>query len=164
MEFESKLVPIMREGVEIIKMIFFKHLKDSISKRYPAQDATYCNLLTGGVVNELFGTRNPEEPFASFNQKNRRSIDEELGRIAADFSELRIPLTDGLRMQALCDHQDGCPETDTLDKAQGLGILIADRDLPLPHNFIQLVRKLGQAFGLVIPPQPFEQSSPPEMI
>ena len=160
MEFESKLVPIMREGVEIIKMIFFKHLKNSVTKRYTDHDATYCNLLTGAIANELFGTPNQDEPFASFNKENDKIIGEELGRIATEFDELRIPLTDALRVQALCDHQDGAQETDTLDKAQKLGILIVERDLPLPNNFMHLVRKLGSSFGLVIPPQPFEEDGP----
>ena len=30
--FESKLIPIMREGVEVIKMVFFKKLSDQLAE------------------------------------------------------------------------------------------------------------------------------------
>jgi hypothetical protein len=66
--------------------------------------------------------------------------------------ELRIPLTDALRIQSLCDHQERLNSTATLQQAQKLKILLTDRDLPLPHSFIELVRRLGSKFGLLLPP------------
>lgn len=160
MEFESKLIPIMREGVEIVKMIFFRKLKDSLSGRYADRDPSFCNLLTGAVVNELFGTPNRDEPFAGFAKENRSLIEAELALIAKNHEEMRIPLTDALRMQTLCDHQDGIDSTESLNQAEDLGLLLKERDLPLPHTFIKLVRTLGNSFGILIPPQAFEKEVP----
>ena len=159
MEFESKLLPIMREGIDIIKMIFFKKLKDHLSQKYAGNPAIETGKLTGTIVNELFGTPNTEEPFASFAEQNRDIVTLELDAIACDLEEMRIPLTDALRMQALCDHQEGGDSTPTLTRATELGILLDERDLPLPHHFMHLVRKLGSAHGLIIPPHP-EESTP----
>ncbi len=159
MEFESKLIPIMREGVEIVKMIFFKQVKDLLAEAHKEQEAEFIGKLTAAIINEVFGTPNTEEPFLSFATENSGLIQEELKKIPASLPEMRIPLTDALRMQSLCDSQEGNESTETLEKAQTLDILLAERDLPLPHTFMQLVRKLGSGFGLIIPPT--EADEPP---
>lgn len=154
MTFESKLIPILREGVEIVKMISFKKLKEALAKKHPEQEAAFIAKLSGALINAIFGAPAHEEPFAIFARNHANLIAHEQTKVGAMLEELRIPLTDALRIQSLCDHQEGLDSTATLRQAQDLGILLADRDLPLPHSFIELVRRLGSAFGLLLPPLP----------
>jgi len=157
MHYESKLIPIMREGVDVIKMILFRKMKGSFSAKYSNRDAQYVNKLAGAVINELFGTPNTEEPFATFQEKNQSAIKQEVRNMPAEFPEMRIPLTDALRVQFLCDHQEGIDSSFILTQADELGILIIDREVPLPAHFMNLVRKLGSSFDLLV--QPRELSS-----
>lgn len=147
----------MREGVEVIKMVFFKKLRTYLTQKYPDREPSFTNKLAGTIINDLFGTPNTQEPFAGFAKENNAIIQEELANIAT-LEDTLIPLTDGLRMQVLCDHQEGSDNSSVLIQAENLGILLVDRDLPLPHSFMHLVRKLGSAFGLIIPPLPEERS------
>jgi hypothetical protein len=152
MSVESRLVPIMRGGVDVIKMIFFRKLKDHLSVTYKEKDANYISMLSGAVLNDLFGTPNEQEPFASFGVENKKEIQETLEGVSENFEEMRIPLTDALRIQFLCDSQEGHDSTETLSRAAELGILLKERDVPLPKNFLELVRRLGSAFGLITRP------------
>ena len=154
MTFESKLIPILREGVEIVKMISFKKLKEALAKKHPDREGAFIAKVAGALVNTIFGTPPHEEPFAVFARSHANLIAHEQAKGGAMLAELRIPLTDALRIQSLCDHQEGQESTATLLQAQALGILLADRDLPLPHSFIELVRRLGSGFGLLLPPTP----------
>jgi hypothetical protein len=154
MTFESKLIPILREGVEIVKMISFKKLKEALQAKYPDQEAAFIAKLAGALINMIFGVQAHGEPFTVFARNQADLISKEQAKAGEMLEELRIPLTDALRIQSLCDHQEGLDSTATLRQAQAMGILLADRDLPLPHSFIELVRRLGSAFGLLLPPQP----------
>lgn len=154
MEYENKLVPILREGVDVIKMIFFKKLKNRFSEKYSDRDGAYINMLAGAIINEIFGTPNSEEPFATFLSRNQARIAKELNAVANDLPELRLPLTDALRVQFLCDHQEGMDSSAMLARAKELGILLVERDAPMPGQFIGLVRKLGGSFELLTQLQP----------
>ena len=98
-----------------------------------------------GIINGLFGTPNREEPFLSFAKAHAALIDEEIGRLAAEYPEMRIPITDALRVQFLCDSREGCDSEAVLARARDLGILILDREVPLPDHFMTLARRLGEA-------------------
>jgi hypothetical protein len=145
---ESKLIPIMREGVGIIKMVLFKEMRDSLAGKY-AKEQGYAAKLAGAVINELFGTPNLQPEFIAFTEENRKIIATELTRLPFAFEKLRIPLTDALRVQFLCDSMEGIDSQQVLLRAKELQILIIDRELPLPHNFLNLVRHLGGAHGLI---------------
>ena len=149
-ELESKLIPIMREGVDVIRMIFFKQVKEYLLANNPDGDIAYCGRLAGSVINALFGTENPAEPFATFAQANRNRIDRELENIPLAFEEMRIPLSDSLRVQFLCDSMEGIDSSAILVQADELGILLHDRPVPLPKNFLELVRRLGKSHNLLI--------------
>ena len=149
-ELESKLIPIMREGVNVIRMIFFKQLKEYLLANNPDGDIAYCGRLAGSVINALFGTENPEEPFASFAKENQDYIVEELNNIPTTFTEMSIPLSDSLRVQFLCDSMEGIDSSAILVRADELGILLHDRPVPLPKNFLELVRRLGKSHNLLI--------------
>lgn len=156
MEFENRLIPILREGVAVIKMIFFRKLRDHLTRKHSGCDSADINRLTGAIINELFGTPNMEPAFVGFASANEDRIRLELAGIAERFKEMRIPLTDALRVQFLCDSCEGTTNEAALERAQALGILMIERDVPLPKNFLSLVRSLGSAFGLVLPPDDIE--------
>ena len=70
MDFESKLIPILREGVEIVKMISFKKLKEALAKKHPDRESAFIAKLAGALVNIIFptpsattgGARSPPPP------------------------------------------------------------------------------------------------------
>lgn len=154
MAVESRLIPVLREGIDIVKMIAYKKLKEALATKHPDRDAPFIAKLTGALINVIFGVPAQEEPFVQFARTEAELIAQEKITLGPMLEDLRIPLTDALRIQALCDHQQGEDSTATLKQAQELGILLVDRDLPLPHSFTELVRKLGSAFGLILPPLP----------
>ncbi|ABK16457.1 hypothetical protein Sfum_0759 [Syntrophobacter fumaroxidans MPOB] len=149
MAVESKLIPILREGVDLVKMILFRRLRLHLANAYPEQDASYVNRMAGAVINDLFGDSPPAEPFAGFARDHAEAIDREVRRIAVSMSDMLIPLTDALRIQFLCDYQEGVDSTPVLARANELGILLSDREVPLPARFISMVRKLGSSLQLV---------------
>ena len=150
-EFESKLVPILRDGVDIMKMILFKDLKSRLSARFPDRDASDIGRLCAALLNELFGTPSDDAAFADYVRENRLLIDTELAAIPTEMESLKIPLTDTLRVQFLCDSQEGIDSAEILTRAYELKILIKDRPVPLPKTFLNLVRKLGVAHGILAP-------------
>jgi hypothetical protein len=148
MNAESKIVPVLREGIHVIKMVVYRVLRDGIFEKDSPAGEEYASRLAGAVVNELFGTPNREEPFLSFSRENSDSIRTEMERVAADYPEMRIPLTDALRIQFLCDSREGLDNPRLLVQARDLGILILERDLPLPDAFMSLARHLGEEYQL----------------
>ncbi len=148
---ENRLIPVLRQGIDVVKMIFFKQLQEHLAAGNQDRPPAFVNRLSGAVVNELFGTPSREEPFASFAREHQQQINEQLDNIADNFEKMRIPLTDALRMQCLCDHQEGIDSTALLKKADEKGILLKERDLPLPNRFLDLVRRLGVSFKLLHP-------------
>lgn len=149
MNVENKLIPILREGVDVIKMIFFRKLRDYLEGAYPDKEPVYVNRLAGAIVNDLFGSAPPEEKFAAFAEENAFFIEKELQNLALNLKDMCIPLTDALRIQFLCDHQEGVDSTGILTRARDRGILIVDREVPLPARFIGMARRLGSAFNLL---------------
>ncbi|PLX49008.1 MAG: hypothetical protein C0613_09000 [Desulfobulbaceae bacterium] len=148
---DREFIPSLREGVDVIRMIFFKEMRQHFAEKTPGQEAQFYGMLAGAVMNELFGTPNPAEKFTTFAAQNRARIDEELAAVADNFAKLRIPLTDALRIHYLCNYQEGIEgdEATVLARARELGVLIEERDVPLPKGFMQLVYRVGKAHGLI---------------
>ena len=159
MEEKSRLVPILREGVNMIRMLFFRTLRDDFAGRYVNKAPDDPSKLAGAVLNELFGTVNREEGFVRFARENQSIIQDELAHLAERHENMRIPLTDALRVQFLCDSHEGVEGGEAvLTRARDLGVLIPERDVPLPRNFLALVRRLGSAAGLLVPPAIHEEA------
>ncbi|MCG6905145.1 MAG: hypothetical protein LJE63_00870 [Desulfobacteraceae bacterium] len=149
MSVEHTLVPVLREGVAVVKMILFKELKPYLGEKYPQRGAEFAGRLSGAVINELFGTPNPDPTFAAFAQAHRVIIHDELGLLAVRHPNLRIALTDALRIQFLCDHQENIDSSAVLSRADELGILVVEREVPLPATFMNMVRTLGNRLNLL---------------
>ena len=161
MQFESRLIPILRESVEVVKMILFLRFRDHLRQKSPHQDVVFHGRLAGAMVNEIFGTQNDREPFVSFVAENRALITGELAAVPANLPGLPIPLTDALRTQVICDFQEGEDNQQLLELANKRGLLLAKRDLPMPNSFVEMVRRLGSSFGIIVPPVPQEPLAGP---
>ncbi len=149
---EKGYISHLRDGIDIVRMVLFLKLKKRLKKRFQAKKGKeFVMLLSGAVVNELFGLHNPKEPFATFSKENKKLIQDELSKIPKTFPELLIPITDSLRMHFFCNHAEGMPDLSatTLERARNLGILLEDRPTPLPKNFMELVYKIGESYGLI---------------
>lgn len=145
----EKLLPILREGVDVIKMVLFKHLKEYVRRSRPMMPPDEGLRLTGAAVNELFGHMPAEEPHLSFALRHADHIHRLLREIPKNLAPLKAPITDALRMQCLCDRLEGKDSTSILKQAQALGILVLEREVPLPATFMSLVRSWGVASGIL---------------
>ncbi len=149
---DSRLLPILREGVAVIQMIFFKELKFIIRKKYSDLSPSEQTMLTGAITNELFGSHNTEEKFQQFRNRHQGIIEQEMMSLRSEVPKLTEALADALRIQTLCDHQEEIDTTQVLTQADSFGLLPKDRELPLPSAFMQTVRTLGALHKLIIPP------------
>ena len=159
---DSRLIPILREGIAVIQMIFFKEVKTVIARKYPELASSAQTMLAGAITSELFGSHNKEEKFQNFRNQHQGTIEQELLCLKDEVPQLTAPLADALRVQTLCDNQEGLDSGHVLKQADSFGILPQDRELPLPSAFMETVRKLGGEHNLIIPPveiDPTEEQS-----
>lgn len=150
-KIDKKFIPTLREGVDMVKMIFFKDLRNYLQGKFREKEPAYCGMLAGAMMNELFGTPNHNEKFKSFTHANSERVRQELGNVAHEFKDLCILLTDALRIHFLCNHQEEIKDNneEILVKAKEYGILIEERDVPLPKGFMELTNTVGKARGLI---------------
>jgi len=151
---DSRIIPVMREAVFMVQMILFRTLKENIALRYQERSGRHHTRLAGAVVNNLFGTHPSDPEVAEFARHNRELVEEELRGLAGRCSQLTPHLTDALRMQTICDNQEGIHSIPSLLMARALGILEEERPLPMPSTFMITVRQLAAEHGLVEPMQP----------
>ena len=151
MTFEPQLVPTLREGIDVIKMVLYRELKSLLLLRH--RDPAYVNNLTVTVVNELFGIMHPGTVIESFSQEDRDTVEKTFQMISTKLDHLKIPLTDALRIQFLCDSHEGIDSTAVLEKAEKRKLLIVERDMPLPGAFMHIARSFGRSYG-ILDPQP----------
>ena len=118
MAFEPQIVPTLREGIDVIKMVLFRELKRVLAEKYPQKKSVYLNQLAGAVVNDLFGVSIVDEATDTFNRSHPEAVQQAGLLIAARLDHLRIPLTDALRIQYLCDSHEGIDSRSVLQKAE----------------------------------------------
>jgi len=162
-EKPSALITALREGVALVQMVVFKTLRTALARQHPESGREYQALLAGALTSELFGANNPGERFANFRREHRADIEQALLGLGDTLGDLRHPLTDALRIQALCDHQEGADSTAILIQAKQLGVLIEEREIPLPSAFMTAVRQLGSQHQLIAPPLSQEGQSDPTL-
>ncbi len=148
----SRLIPILREGVAVIQMIFFKEMKQIIASKHADLDLPSQTMLAGAITNEIFGTHNLEEKFQIFREQHKGAIEQELLSLSTELPQLIGPLADALRIQTLCDNQEGIDSSHVLKLADSCNLLPMEQELPLPSAFMDKVRHLGGHYNLVIPP------------
>jgi len=150
-QMDREFIQALREGVDMVRMVFFIKMRDHLLKKYPEKGKRFNQMLAGAILNELFGTQNPDRKFSDFAAEQAVLIEKELKTVSKNFEDLLIPLTDALRMHFLCNHQEGMPDysLDVLARARDYGILLEDRNVPLPKGFMEMVYRVGKAYGLI---------------
>lgn len=156
---DSKVVPVMREGILTVQMVLFKVLRESLVKRSPDMDKDGQVKLAGAVVNNLFASEPADPAVAIFAAENREVVEEELKNLAQHCPELAPFLTDALRMKTICDNQEGIHSIPSLLMAKAVGVLQEERALPMPSTFMLSVRTLATKHELV---KPMQAAPPPE--
>ena len=146
---DNRVTPVMREAVAMVQMILFKVLRQSVRERYVDQIEPFSVHLAGAVTNNLFGERPVDKAVERFAADNRELVERELRELAGHCPDLRSMLTDALRMKTICDNQEGFHSIPSLLMAKALGLLMEERDLPLPSTFMLQVRQLAAAHGLI---------------
>ena len=147
MTFETQLVPTLRKGIDVIKMVLFQELKSLLF--LTERNSADVNRLTGAVVNELFNATHSKEAAQTFSQVNRDAVEKTSRMISKELDHLRIPLTDALRIQFLCDSHEGIDSAAVLERAARQEILIMEREVPLPGAFMSIVRSFGRTYGIL---------------
>lgn len=148
----SQLVASLREGVAVVQMVLYKNIREHITTHYPNRPSKEQAMLTGTIINEIFGSPNPEPHFVTFKKENWSIVEQELLALKENNPQIVTFLTDALRVQVLCDSQEAQDSSATLLTARKYSYLIEEREVPLPSTFMTLVRTLGEANGLVIAP------------
>jgi hypothetical protein len=149
---QSKLIPVLREGVGLVQMVLYKEVRRHLHKHSNTAPETDLATLAGTITNEIFGTPNMADRFRQFREQNHGTIEQEMLSLSDYLGDFCDILTDALRIQTLCDHQENGTESSVLLRARELGILREEREIPLPSSFITRVRELGEAHGLIIAP------------
>ena len=151
-EKKSQLIASLREGVAVVQMVLFKELKTRLAEKQPLKPQIFLSMLAGAITNEVFATQNPEKKFTVFRQENWGAIEQEILSLRTEMPQLCGKITDALRIQTLCDHQEGENSSQTLVRAKEFGVLVEEREVPLPSTFMTIVRLLGEEHNLIIPP------------
>lgn len=155
---QSRLIEALREAVAVVQMVFFKELRQTLSRKRPHEDRRHLLGLAGAITNEVFGNDNPDPQVIAFRQRHRGTIEQEMLALGEDLTGLCGELSDALRIQTLCDHQQGIDSSRILLRAKEFGFLVEEREIPLPSSFMTMARQLGARHGLISPPAP----APPE--
>jgi len=147
--FDNRMVPVMREAVFTVQMVLFRLLKEDLAGRCPDWPDQERAWLAGAVVNNLFGTEPADSRVREFARSHRERIEEEIRGLATRFADMIPHLTDALRMQTICDNQEGIHSIGSLLIARDVGLLDEERVLPMPSTFMLAVRRLAGEHGLI---------------
>ena len=153
-ERKSRLIGALREGISVVQMVLYKQIKALLTSHAPERDASTTAKLAAALTNELFGTPNPDPIFVQFREQHQAFIEQELAGLAEHLPQIKGYLTDALRVQVICDDQQGIDDHGVLQTADSLGLLLKERNIPLPSAFMTLARGLGEQHGLIIAPVP----------
>ncbi len=149
---KGQLLCVLREGINLIQMLLFKELKKRISADNPDRDQMETTLLAGAITGEIFAAQHPDQKFVHFRTTHREEIERMLLSLRQHHQKMCVVVTDALRMQVLCDYQEGIDSSKILVAAQKFGYLVEQREIPLPSSFMTTVRQLGHQHNLVIAP------------
>lgn len=158
-KLDNRVIPVMRDAVALVQMVLFRELKEKLAEKYSDLSQDEYRRLIGCIVSDIFGTPAQDPESVQFARRHIETVEAELKALAGNVPDILPHLTDSLRMQTLCDREEGINTLPTLLRARALGVLQEDRSIPLPSTFMIFVRQLGAGYGLVEPMQANEQPS-----
>ncbi len=158
-QLDSRVIPVMREAIAMVHMVCFRELKDKLADRFKDWEPAEFRRLVGAVISDIFGTPAPDGESVRFARQHQDTVEKELWALADNLPDLLPHLTDALRMQTLCDHEQGINSIPTLLRARTVGVLMEERPIPMPSTFIILVRQLGARYGMLEPMQAADPAS-----
>ncbi len=157
----SGFLPALREGVVLLQMVFYMRFRDWLTAQEPELTQEEIKLISGAMVNRLFGEKKVSNSLNRFMKKNLQTIDEKLSLVPDELQELRIPITDALRMHFFLNRFQGTGDQEmeilALKNAKKWGILIEERQVPWPKGFMEMTYRIGKAYGLIKEQQIKEQ-------
>ena len=157
-KLDSKVIPVMREAVAMVQMVLFGELKKKLAEQYSDWNQDDYRRLIGCIVNDIFGTPAQDTDSVQFSRKHMEVVEQELRSLAGNVPDILSPLTDALRMQTLCDHEEGVNTLPTLLRVRALGVLQEERPIPMPSTFMIFIRQLGAKHGVL---EPMQANEPP---
>ncbi len=152
-QLDSRVIPVMREAIAMVHMVCFGELKNKLADRFKDWEPVEFRRLVGTIINDIFGTPALDGDSVRFARKHQDTVEAELWALADNLADLLPHLTDALRMQTLCDHEQGINSIPTLLRARTVGVLVEERPIPMPSTFMILVRQLGARYGMLEPMQ-----------
>ncbi len=158
-QLDSRVIPVMREAIAMVHMVCFRELKDKLADRFKDWEPAEFRRLVGAVISDIFGTPAPDGESVRFARQHQDTVEKELWALADNLPDLLPHLTDALRMQTLCDHEQGINSIPTLLRARTVGVLMEERPIPMPSTFMILVRQLGSRYGMLEPMQAADPAS-----
>ena len=150
-KLDNRVIPVMREAVATVQLVLYGELKNKLAAQYDDWDPGEYTCLVGCIVNDIFGTPSQDRESMQFASKHQETVEGELRGLAGNVPDLLPQLTDALRMQTLCDHEEGINSIPALLRARALKVLQEERPIPMPSTFIISVRQLGAQYGLIEP-------------
>ncbi|MFP4474300.1 MAG: hypothetical protein ACLFOY_02005 [Desulfatibacillaceae bacterium] len=150
MEKHIEHVPRMREGVAVVRRILYVRLEAYLAQKHPEKTPGYVRDLAHAVCNDLFGPDNAGNGRDGFAEENAPAIEEEAVRVGVLFNDLRILLTDALRVSVLCDWWEGRDSRSILEHARQLGVIVSERDMPRPASFVELAGRMAGIYGVAL--------------
>ncbi len=153
MDPDNQLVPVLREGIDIVKIITYKTVKEYFNNHAKDIDSNICIKITGIIINIVFGTPNSNVEIKKIQRQYKDEIQDAIDQLPVILGDFCDVITDALRIQILCDGHNNIDSTPILEQAAKLKILRKERELPLPNKFVELVRELGGTHNLLTPMQ-----------
>ncbi|MDW7771704.1 MAG: hypothetical protein SCH71_02335 [Desulfobulbaceae bacterium] len=148
-KLDNRVIPVMREAIVLVQMVLFQELKEKLGSKYAAWNPDMYRRLVGCIVNDIFGTPAQDPEAVQFARLHIEMVEEELRALADNVPDILPHLTDALRMQTLCDREEGKNTLPTLLRARALGVLQEERTIPMPSTFMIFVRQLGARYNLL---------------
>ncbi|PIE56518.1 MAG: hypothetical protein CSA34_03815 [Desulfobulbus propionicus] len=145
------MIPVMREAILTVQMVCYRRVVSALAGRQSELEPAQRLRLAGAVINNLFGTRPEDSEVARFGTRHPELVEQELYGLKETLADMLPLLTDALRMQTICDNQEGIHSIGSLLMARTLGLLDENRSLPMPSTFMLSVRTLAATEGLVEP-------------
>ena len=145
---KKRLARKMIGGVDVVRLVLNKILRDDFSKKYQKEGEEFYKTLAGATVNEIFGSHS-EASRITFD-KNKETVVEEIETLGIRHSELKRPITDAIRVyiQASFILRGELPRNYSVifNNAIDRGVFIGGGGQPIPKTFLAMTEELRKKY------------------